>query len=144
MNYYGNIPIILFKTDVSQAYWCLPVHLLWQLHQVVSIQGSFHVDNNNNFGNQGAGRLWVTFFSLVLWIAIFVKFIPDLFAYVDYAFLWEFTDHITFYPPYGKSLPTKQTQLLLLFDNLGVPYDERKQVFGSPLQIIGFKVNKYL
>jgi len=140
-NRYGNVPIILFKTDVSQAYRRLPVHPLWQLRQVVSIQGSFHVDNNNNFGNRGAGRLWVTFFSLVLWIAIFVKFIPDLFAYVDDAFSWEFADHVTFYPPYSKFLPTKQAQLLSLFDDLGVPHDERKQVFGSPLQIIGFEVN---
>jgi hypothetical protein len=140
-NRHGNVPIILFKTDVSQAYRRLPVHPLWQLRQVVSIQGSYHVDNNNNFGDRGAGRLWVTFFSLVLWIAIHVKHILDLFAYVDDAFSWEFADHITFYPPYQKFLPTKQAQLLSLFDDLGVPHEERKQVFGSPLQIIGFEVD---
>jgi hypothetical protein len=140
-NRYGNVPIVLFKTDVSQAYRRLPVHPLWQLRQVVSIQGSFHVDNNNNFGDRGAGRLWVTFFSLVIWIAVFVKHIHDLFAYVDDAFSWEFADRVTFYHPYQKFLPTKQTQLLSLFDDLGVPHEERKQVFGSPLQIIGFEVD---
>jgi hypothetical protein len=31
--------------------------------------------------------------------------------------------------------------LLTLFDDLGVPHDERKQVFSSPLQIIGFDVD---
>jgi hypothetical protein len=138
---YGDVPIVLFKTDVSQAYRRLPVHPLWQLRQVVSIQGSFHVDNNNNFGDRGAGRLWVTFFSLVLWIAIFVKHIHDLFAYVDDAYSWEFADRVTFYSPYQKFLPTKQAQLLSLFDDLGVPHEERKQVFGSPLQIIGFEVD---
>ena len=140
---FGDAPIILFKTDVSQAYRRLPVHPLWQLHvhQVVSIQGSFHVDNNNNFSNRGAGRLWITFFSLVLWIAVFVKLVDDLFAYIDDAFSWEFADHVAFYPPYQKFLPTKQTQLLSLFDEVGVPHEERKQVFGSPLQIIGFKVD---
>ena len=137
-------PIVLFKTDVSQAYRRLPVHPLWQLRQVVSIQGSFHVDNNNNFGNRGAGRLWITFFSLVLWIAVFVKRILDLFAYVDNAFSWEFADHVTYYPPYQKLLPTKQAQFLTLFDDVGVPHEEWKQVFGSPLQVISFEVDPNL
>ena len=69
-NHHGNVPLVLFKTDVSQAYRRLPMHPLWQMRQIVSIQDSYHVDNNNNFGNRGAGRLWVTFFSLVLWIAV--------------------------------------------------------------------------
>ena len=138
---FGNTPIVLFKTDVSQAYRRLPVHPLWQLRQIVSIEGFYHVDNNNNFGNRGAGRLWVTVFSLVLWIAVFVKLIHDLFAYVDDAFSWEFADRVTYYTPYHKFLPTKQTQLLSLFDDVGIPHEERKQVFGSPLQIIGFEVD---
>lgn len=78
---HGNIPLVLFKTDVSQAYHHLPVHPLWQLHQVITIDGKHHVDNNNNFSNRGAGHLWVTFFSLILWIAVFMKFIADLFSY---------------------------------------------------------------
>jgi hypothetical protein len=89
---YGDVPLVLFKTDVSQAYRRLPMCPLWQLRQVVTIQGLHHVDNNNNFGNRGAGRLWVTFFGLVLWIAVVVRLILDLFAYVDDAFSWEFAD----------------------------------------------------
>ena len=81
-----NVPLVLFKTDVLQAYRRLPMHPLWQLRQVVTIQGYHHVDNNNNFGNRGAGRLWVTFFGLVLWIVVYVRSILDLFAYVDDAF----------------------------------------------------------
>ena len=138
---HGNVPLVLFKTDVSQAYRCLPVHRLWQLRQVVTICNRHHVDNNNNFGNRGAGRLWITFFGLVLWIAVMIKHIFDLFAYVDDAFSWEFANNTTFYPPYNKFLPAKQTQLLQLFDDVGIPHEERKQVFGSPLQIIGFDVD---
>ena len=137
----GNVQLVLFKTDVSQAYRRLPVHPLWQLRQVVTIQDSYHVDNNNNFGNRGAGRLWVTVFGLVLWIAVVVLLILDLFAYVDDAFSWEFANRVTYYPPYNKFLPTKQARLLTLFDYVGVPHEERKQVFGSPLQIIGFDVD---
>jgi hypothetical protein len=138
---YGDVRLVLFKTDVSQAYRRLPVHPLWQLRQVVTINGSHHVDNNNNFGNRGAGRLWVTFFGLVLWIAVVLLLILDLFAYVDDAFSWEFANDVTYYPPYDKLLPTKQARLLTLFDDVGVPHDERKQVSGSPLQIIGFDVD---
>ncbi|KAF8805883.1 hypothetical protein BYT27DRAFT_7103464 [Phlegmacium glaucopus] len=48
---HGNVPLILFKTDISQAYCRLPMHPLWQIHQVVTIDGMHHVDRNNNFGN---------------------------------------------------------------------------------------------
>ena len=138
---YSNTPIVLFKTDVSQAYWHLPMHPLWQLHQIVMINNAHHVNNNNNFGNQGAGCLWITFFGLVLWIAVVIKHIEDLFAYVDDAFSWEFADSMSYYHPYKKLLPTKQARLLSLFNTLGVPHEERKQVSGSPLQIIGFDVD---
>jgi hypothetical protein len=138
---YRDIPLVLFKTDVSQAYRRLPMHPLWQLHQVVTIDGKHHVDNSNDFGNRGAGRLWVVFFSLVLWIAVFIKFISDLFSYVDDSFSWEFADHVEFYAPYQKLMPTKQVHLLLHFDELGIPHDECKQVSGSPLTIIGFDVD---
>jgi hypothetical protein len=120
------------------------MHPLWQLRdlrQVVMIENSYHVDNNNNFGDRGAGRLWVTVFGLVLWIAVVIQQILDLFAYVDDAFSWEFADNVTYYPPYDKLLPTKQARLLTLFDDVGIPHEERKQVFGSPLQIIGFDVD---
>jgi len=117
------------------------MHPLWQLHQIVTINNVHHVNNNNNFGNRGAGRLWITFFGLVLWIAVVIKHIKDLFAYVDDAFSWEFADSTSYYHPYKKLLPTKQARLLSLFDTLGVPHEERKQVSGSPLQIISFDVD---
>ncbi|KAF8802435.1 hypothetical protein BYT27DRAFT_6759205 [Phlegmacium glaucopus] len=138
---HGNVPLVLFKTDVSQAYRRLPMHPLWQIRQVVTIDGVHHVDHNNNFGNRGAGRLWITFFGLALWIAIFIILIHDLFAYVDDGFSYEFADQTTFYAPYGKFLPSKQSRLLTLFDDIGIPHEERKQVSGSPLMIIGFNVD---
>ncbi|KAF8814652.1 hypothetical protein BYT27DRAFT_7081565 [Phlegmacium glaucopus] len=109
---HGDRKLTLFKMDVLQAYQRLPVHPLWQLRQVIMIDNLHHVDNNNNFGDRGAGRLWITFFSLVLWIAIFVKFILDLFAYIDDAFSWDFADSSTFYAPYCKCLPLKQAAII--------------------------------
>jgi len=72
---------------------------------------------------------------------VVIKFIHNLFAYVDDAFSWEFADNTAFYQPYNKFLPTKQANLLTLFNEIGIPHDKQKQVFGAPLQIISFEVD---
>jgi len=126
---------------VSQAYWQIPLHFLWQLFQVVTIDGMRHVDRNNNFGNRGAGALCGAFMELVLWIVIFVKGIPDLFTYVDDTFSWEFADNTLWYEPYHKFLPTKQACLLLLWDELCIPHEEAKQISDTSLMIIGLDVD---
>jgi hypothetical protein len=133
--------LVVFKSDVSQAYRRLPLHHLWQLFQIVTIDGMRHVDRNNNFGNRGAGGLWGAFMGVVLWIATFVKSLDDLFAYVDDSFSWEFESNTLWYEPYAKRLPAKQAKLLLLWDELGIPHEEAKQVFGTTLTIIGFDVD---
>ncbi|SJL14225.1 uncharacterized protein ARMOST_17681 [Armillaria ostoyae] len=139
---YGrDVKLVLFKSDISQAYRQLPMHVLWQIRQTVAIDGQRHVDRCNNFGNRGAGRIWGTFFGLVLWIAIFIKMLTDIFCYVDDSFSWEFADKKTWYSPYHKLLPTKQALLLKLFDELGVPHEEEKQLYGDILTIIGFDVD---
>ncbi|KAF8805884.1 hypothetical protein BYT27DRAFT_7103441, partial [Phlegmacium glaucopus] len=45
------------------------------------------------------------------------------------------------YAPYGKHLPSKQFHLLTLFNDIGIPHEERKQVSGSLLMIISFDVD---
>ncbi|KAJ3925257.1 MAG: hypothetical protein NXY57DRAFT_907303, partial [Lentinula lateritia] len=78
---------------------------------------------------------------LVIWIATFVKLLDDIFDYVDDSYGWEFEQNVTFYKPYSKSLPTKQARLLTLWDFLGIPHKEKKQLSGSRLPIIGFEVD---
>lgn len=133
--------LVVFKSDVSQAYRRLPLHFLWQLFQIVTIDGMRHVDRNNNFGNRAAGGLWGAFMGLVLWIAIFVKSIDDMFAYVDDSYSWEFEGNMLLYEPYNKKFPAKQTRLLQLWDELGIPHEEPKQIFGDQLTIIGLDVD---
>jgi hypothetical protein len=41
----------------------------------------------------------------------------------------------------SRSLQRSQAALLELWDELGIPHKERKQIFGSPLTIIGFNVD---
>ncbi len=81
------------------------------------------------------------FLGLVLWIATFVKMLSDIFGYVDDSFSWEFSNQKMWYEPYHKFLPSKQAALLTLFDELGVPHEEEKQLHGCILMIIGFDVD---
>ena len=46
-----------------------------------------------------------------------------------------------FYPHYNKYYPSKQTDLLLLWDEIGLPHDEPKQLSRDTLEVIGFIVD---
>jgi hypothetical protein len=78
---------------------------------------------------------------LVIWVATFVKLLVDIFCYVDDTCGWEFKNRMTYYPPYKKHLPTKQAQLLFLWDFFGIPHKEKKQLHGASLPIIGFEID---
>lgn len=136
-----NRQLVLWKSDVKSAYRLMPMHPLWQIRQIVTVDGKHSVDRCNTFGSRAGGWVWASFVSLVLWIAIKVKNIDDLLGYVDDDFSWDFADNTRYYPRYGKHLPFKQACYLELWDELGIPHDEAKQLSGSPLTIIGFEVN---
>ncbi|KAI5823363.1 hypothetical protein K523DRAFT_286898 [Schizophyllum commune Tattone D] len=138
---HGDVPLVVFKSDVSQAYRRLPMHPLWQIRQTVLIDGERRVNRCNDFGGRGSGRIWCTFFGLVLWIAIFVRLLEDLLGYVDDVFSWEFAANLEYYEPYGERYPAKQVGLLKLWDELGIPHEKPKQLWGSKLEIIGFEVD---
>jgi hypothetical protein len=79
---------------------------------------------------------------LVTWIAENVHQIANLIrAYIDDSFSFDESDEFSWYCPYNKFLPPSQTALLKLWDELGIPHKEKKQVFGSPLTSIGFDIN---
>jgi hypothetical protein len=62
----------------------IPIYL-WQLKQIVSIDGKRHVDQCTCFGGRGSCRCCTAFMpvGLVLWIALFIILIADLFGYID-------------------------------------------------------------
>ena len=49
-----------------------------------------------------------------------------------------------FYKGYQKQLPSHLTRLLQLWDFIGLPHEERKQVIGDELPIIGFEMDPNL
>ncbi|THH15183.1 hypothetical protein EW146_g5256 [Bondarzewia mesenterica] len=110
----GDAPIWLFKSDVSQAYRQLPMHPLWQIKQIVTVDGEHQVDRCNNFRDRAGGFIWCSFFELVLWIAINIRRILELLAYVDDTFGHDVQAELVCYKPYDAYYPTKQVCLLEL------------------------------
>ena len=131
------------ESNIAEAYQLLPVHLLWQIKQVNTIQGQRYVDRRNSFGGKASGLLFIAFNALVAWIAKNERGINDLASYCDDTFGVELLSNFTFYEPYQCSLPANQTSLLELWDELGIPHKEKKQVYGSNLTIIGINVDMH-
>ena len=137
-------PLIIFKSDVASAYRQLPLHPLWQIKQIVTIDGRRHVDWCTEFGGRGSCRDYTAFMGLVLWIAIFVKLLPDILGYIDDNFSFEEEGKVLWYAPHQCYYPSKQTELLRLWDEIGLPHDKSKQEYGPVLRVIGFLVDPNL
>jgi hypothetical protein len=134
-------PLVLYKSDVAEAYRLLPMHPLWQIKQVVTIDGERDLDRNNCFGGRGSAGIYISFDGLVTWIARNVRMIADLWTYMDDSFGIEEEGNIVWYQQYGKYMPRNQVKLLSLWDELGVPHEAHKQLSGGRLTIIGIEVN---
>ncbi|GLB44966.1 hypothetical protein LshimejAT787_1900440 [Lyophyllum shimeji] len=134
-------PLILFKSDVAEAYRLIPLHPLFQLKQVVTIDGERHVDRNNAFGGRASLNNWGSVMSLVSWVAREVERILNTLVFNDDNFGVAEVDDLVPYPPYGTLLPRPQARLLELWDKLGIPHKASKQISGTPLLIIGILVD---
>jgi hypothetical protein len=138
---HGHPPSWLFKSDVSQAYRRLPMHPVWQIRQVVTVDGLRRVDRCNNFGGRASAMIWCSFMSLVLWIANFRLSIFPLLAYMDDTFGFDDSSELAPYSPYDCSFPPSQVRLLQFWDEIGLPHEASKQEFGHHLVITGFLVD---
>src|SRR5258708_7939163 len=137
----GMRPKLLWKSDASEAYRRLPMHPWWQVQQATLIDGEYHIDRCAVFGNHASGCLWCLFFGLVCWVGIHELGIEGLLHYVDDAFNVSFNDELTFYHPYQHLMPADQTRFLLLLDQIGLPHEDKKQLHGATLEIIGLVVS---
>ncbi|KDR82212.1 hypothetical protein GALMADRAFT_18481, partial [Galerina marginata CBS 339.88] len=135
-----DIGLNVWKCDAARTHRNQPMDPHWQIKQIVKIDNRYHVDRASNFGSRASGGLWGSFCSLVLWIARH-RNIRDVFAYADDCFSVELATSMSYYIPYNKLMPTSQCRFLELFDELGIPHEEKKQVFGEELMVIGFVVN---
>ncbi|KAG2754245.1 DNA/RNA polymerase [Suillus brevipes Sb2] len=136
-----DTPLVIWKADVSEAYRQMPMRPLWQIKQVVSFQGRRYIDRRNVFGGRASQRIFHAFMSLVTWIAIFNLLLFFLYIYVDDSFSFQEASAMELHSPYKKMLPQNLVRLLRLWDAIGLPHEERKQIFGPELPVIGFDVD---
>jgi len=137
----GMKPKLLWKSDASEAYRRLPMHPHWQVWQATLIDGEYHINHCAVFGNHTSSCLWCLFFGLVCWVGIHELGIEGLLHYVDDAFNVSFNDKLTFYHPYQCLMLADQTCFLLLLDQIGLPHEDKKQLHGVTLEIIGLVVS---
>ena len=78
--------------------------------------------------------------SLVVWIGWNILRI-HFFVYVDDNFGFKRAEASMFHVCLGRRLPSQQACLLNLWDDIGPPYENKKQEFSETLQIIGFVVD---
>ncbi|KAF6751620.1 hypothetical protein DFP72DRAFT_1135373 [Ephemerocybe angulata] len=133
--------LILWKADVREAYRLIPMHPYWQIKQVEQVEGINYVTRCNVFGGTASQILFIAFMALVNWIAVYVFSISAISEYSDDHFGVAREDDVEWYEPYHKLMPTPQAQLLRVWDHLGVPHKESKQISGNPLTIIGISVD---
>jgi hypothetical protein len=62
-------------------------------------------------------------------------------CYIDDNFSFSRTSDLEFYEKYKAFWPSDQIKLLQLWDEIGFPHEEDKQISGFCIPIIGFKVN---
>nr|AAZ14941.1 putative retroelement protein [Coprinellus disseminatus] len=133
--------LVLWKSDVSEAYRLLPVHFFWQLMQAEWIAGLFYLNHCIVFGGRASQYMFIAFMSMVSWIAVHIRGIRFLCSFSDDHFGVALKRDTTWYEPFAALLPTPQVKLLTLWDDLGIPHKRKKQLSGSPLVIIGILVD---
>ena len=109
------------------------------MRQIVLVDGKGHVVRHLVFGNRGSSRCWCSVSGLICWIGVRLLGISDLHVYMDDFFGWNFKDNCLEF--HDRLRPRRQIQLLILWDYIGCPYDDKKQEHGVSLKIIGFWVN---
>ena len=137
----GNVPLTLWKSDITDAYCLLPMSPFWQLKQIITVDGQQYVDRNLAFGSSASPGIFISFNSLIAWIAKNVKGITYISNYVNDSSGCNLLNDTSHYEPYGIDFPSDQVKLLQLWDELGIPYKSHKQVSGCPLTIIGIEID---
>jgi hypothetical protein len=107
----GDERLVMWKSDVSEAYRCMPVHPYWQIKQANCVDGCFHIDRCNAFGSSSSGAIWISFNSLVAWIAKNKRGLDYLSTYVDDSSGFDVQDNVQFYEPYQHYFPHHQAEL---------------------------------
>ena len=138
---HGVHELVAWKSDIAEAHRLMPLHLLWQLKQVNTVDGLRYIDRNATFGSSSSAAIFISFNSLVAWIAKNKRGIKHLATYADDSSGFDRKDDFLLYEPYSRTFPRDQALLLQLWDELSIPHKLKKQVFGAVIPIIGIDVD---
>lgn len=117
------------------------MHSRWQLKQIVTIDNRQYIDWCNCFGGQASLVCWGSVNSLITWSAEDLYEVENPLCFNDDTFGVNDADDLSFYEPYQIWVPRCQANLLQLWDDLGIPHKQKKQIFSAPLTIISILVD---
>ena len=129
---------VCFKSDVQGAFLNLPAHPLWQLRQVVTVDGRLYIVRRIMLGTRASPRVWCTVSSLMCWIAVRKLNIRSLHVYVDDFFGFDRANNLVFFRGFRR--PRDQVLFLVFWEHISCPFSDDKQLHGEDLKIIGFWV----
>ena len=64
-----GLDLVMWKSDIAEAYRMCPMHPLWQIKQAVLVDGEYYIDRANCFGSSASFAIFVAVNSLIAWIA---------------------------------------------------------------------------
>jgi hypothetical protein len=109
------------------------------MRQIVVVDGVLHVVRRLVLGNRVSPRIWCSVSGLLCWIGIQKLEITSLHVYMDDFFGLDFEGNEVFYR--GKLHPRSQVQLLIFWEFVSCPFEDKKQESGPILKVIGFWVD---
>jgi len=110
-----DVQLVMWKSDIQMAYHNLWLSLGWQAKQVFTVSNKRYIDHCNCFGNWSLHKVFLSFSSLVTWIAEHIKHIHNLKTYVDDSASFRLASDVLYYEPYHRYYPANQTRLLLVY-----------------------------
>ena len=96
----------LYRSNLLAAYHQLPMHSLYQILQIATVDSQRYINRNNNFSGQASQIIWQSFMLLVIWILVFWHSIGVFKCYIDDAFLVTRAENVSWYEPYCWAIPT--------------------------------------
>ena len=89
--------LVTFKSDVASAFLNLPAHPIFQLRQVVRIEGKLFIVRQLVFGNRASPRCWCAVSGLLCWLGVRKLGILGLHVYMDDFFGWDYADNLVWF-----------------------------------------------
>ena len=110
---------------------------LWQIKQVITIDGEWDIDYDNCFGGWGSAGIYISFDGLVTWIAKKVKLILDLWTYMDDSFGIDEYGNVVWYHHYQGTCWWIRLSFCPYGTNLAYHMNHTSRYLGASSPLLG-------